>query len=154
MYLRASDLAGRKNWKPTMGDFRLDDEGNWWYHAIDKSNKSAKIAVRDIYVEWYLKRYRRANHAGKRALRDARRRHGVLTCAVASGDRTAPGAAAHCDDARRRIIVGDWTITRAISRLAPCSAVGGNEARPLSGHRTRMLWREAGRTKTLYWINL
>ena len=28
MYLRVSDLAGRKNWKPTMGDFRLDAEGN------------------------------------------------------------------------------------------------------------------------------
>lgn len=59
MYLRVSDLAGRKNWKPSMGDFRLDDEGNWWYFAVGKGNKAAKIAVRDIYVERYLKRYRR-----------------------------------------------------------------------------------------------
>ncbi|MBW4792963.1 tyrosine-type recombinase/integrase [Pseudomonas tolaasii] len=59
MYLRVSDLAGRKNWKPTMGDFRLDAEGNWWYHTVGKGNKAAKIAVRDVYVERYLKRYRR-----------------------------------------------------------------------------------------------
>lgn len=59
MYLRVSDLAGRKNWKPTMGDFRLDDEGNWWYFTVGKGNKAAKIAVRDVYVERYLKRYRR-----------------------------------------------------------------------------------------------
>ncbi|MBV6659689.1 site-specific integrase [Pseudomonas yamanorum] len=59
MYLRVSDLAGRKNWKPTMGDFRLDAEGNWWYHTVGKGNKAAKNAVRDVYVERYLKRYRR-----------------------------------------------------------------------------------------------
>ncbi|QOH69632.1 hypothetical protein IGB31_18845 [Pseudomonas putida] len=59
MYLGVSDLAGRKNWKSTMGDFRLDDEGNWWYFAVGKGNKAAKIAVRDIYVERYLRRYRR-----------------------------------------------------------------------------------------------
>ncbi len=42
-----------------MGDFRLDAGGNWWYHNVGKGNKAAKIAVRDVYVERYLKRYRR-----------------------------------------------------------------------------------------------
>ncbi len=58
MYLRISDLVGRSNWQPTMGDFRLDADGNWWFHVVGKGNKSGKIAVRDEYVEKYLKRYR------------------------------------------------------------------------------------------------
>ncbi|MDR0212264.1 MAG: site-specific integrase [Pseudomonas putida] len=58
MYLRISDLVGRANWKPCMGDFRQDAEGNWWYHVIGKGNKPGKIAVRDDYVQLYLKRYR------------------------------------------------------------------------------------------------
>jgi site-specific recombinase XerD len=59
MYLRVSDVVGRKNWKPTMGDFRQDAEGFWWYHAVGKGNKAGKIAVRDEYIESYLKRYRK-----------------------------------------------------------------------------------------------
>jgi site-specific recombinase XerD len=58
MYLRVSDLAGRENWKPTMGDLRQDNAGNWWYHVIGKGNKAGKISVRDDYVEKYLKRWR------------------------------------------------------------------------------------------------
>ncbi len=58
MYLRISDLVGRSNWEPCMGDFRQDPEGNWWYHVIGKGNKPGKIAVRDEYVNRYLKRYR------------------------------------------------------------------------------------------------
>lgn len=58
MYLRISDIAGRANWEPCMGDFRQDPEGNWWYHVIGKGNKPGKIAVRDEYVDRYLKRYR------------------------------------------------------------------------------------------------
>lgn len=42
-----------------MGDFRQDAEGNWWYHVIGKGNKAGKIAMRDEYIEQYLKRYRR-----------------------------------------------------------------------------------------------
>jgi site-specific recombinase XerD len=57
MYLRISDLAGRPNWKPTMGDFRQDAHGNWWFHVVGKGNKSAKIGVRDEYMG-YLARYR------------------------------------------------------------------------------------------------
>lgn len=58
MYLRISDIVGRSNWQPSMGDFRLDAGGNWWFHVVGKGNKSGKIAVRDEYVEKYLKRYR------------------------------------------------------------------------------------------------
>ncbi len=34
MYLRVSDIVGRPNWHPVMGDFRQDPEGNWWYHGM------------------------------------------------------------------------------------------------------------------------
>lgn len=59
MYLRVSDIVGRPNWHPVMGNFRQDEEGNWWYHVIGKGNKAGKVAVRDEYVSKYLKRYRR-----------------------------------------------------------------------------------------------
>ena len=59
MYLRISDIAGRANWKPCMGDFRSDPEGNWWFHVVGKGNKAAKVAVRDDYITDYLTRYRR-----------------------------------------------------------------------------------------------
>lgn len=58
MYLRVSDIVGRKNWAPTMGDFRQDGEGNWWFFVIGKGNKPGKIAVRDVYITRYLVRYR------------------------------------------------------------------------------------------------
>ncbi|RAU48036.1 MULTISPECIES: integrase [unclassified Pseudomonas] len=58
MYLRVSDLVGRDNWTPTMGDLRQDGAGNWWYHVVGKGNKAGKISVRDDYVEHYLKRWR------------------------------------------------------------------------------------------------
>lgn len=58
MYLRISDLVGRDNWRPTMGDLRRDTTGNWWFHVVGKGNKAAKISVRDEYVERYLVRYR------------------------------------------------------------------------------------------------
>lgn len=59
MYLRVSDIVGRSNWRPVMGDFRRDPEGNWWYHVIGKGNKAGKVAVRDEYISKYLTRYRR-----------------------------------------------------------------------------------------------
>lgn len=58
MYLRVSDLIGRDNWRPTMGDLRRDTTGNWWFHVVGKGNKAAKISVRDEYIERYLVRYR------------------------------------------------------------------------------------------------
>ncbi|MCL7463139.1 site-specific integrase [Pseudomonas sp. NW5] len=59
MYLRVSDLVGRDNWQPTMGDFRRDSMGNWWFHVVGKGNKAAKISVRDDYIQHYMTRYRR-----------------------------------------------------------------------------------------------
>jgi site-specific recombinase XerD len=66
MYLRVSDLVGRENWTPTMGDLRQDGAGNWWYHVVGKGNKAGKISVRDDYIENYLKRWRQ--HQGLSAL--------------------------------------------------------------------------------------
>jgi len=57
LYLRISDLVGRDNWKPTMGSFEFDGE-NLWFNVVGKGNKSAKVSVRDEYIEDYLKRYR------------------------------------------------------------------------------------------------
>ncbi|NYS40560.1 site-specific integrase [Pseudomonas syringae pv. actinidiae] len=59
MYLRVSDIVGRPNWRPVMGNFRLDPDGNWWYHVVGKGNKAGKVAVRDEYISKYLTRYRR-----------------------------------------------------------------------------------------------
>jgi len=58
MYLRVSDLVGRENWRPTMGDIRRDTTGNWWFHVVGKGNKAAKISVRGEYINCYLVRYR------------------------------------------------------------------------------------------------
>lgn len=58
MYLRVSDLVGRDNWTPTMGDIRRDSMGNWWFHVVGKGNKAAKISIRDDYIQNYLVRYR------------------------------------------------------------------------------------------------
>jgi site-specific recombinase XerC len=59
MYLRVSDMVGRDNWQPMMSDFRKDDHGNWWFHVIGKGNKSAKISVKDEYMNVWMARYRR-----------------------------------------------------------------------------------------------
>jgi site-specific recombinase XerD len=66
MYLRVSDLVGRDNWEPTMGDFRRNAQGLWFFHVIGKGNKAAKISVRDDYMNTYMARYRR--HLGLTAL--------------------------------------------------------------------------------------
>jgi hypothetical protein len=58
MYLRVSDLVGRDNWTPTMGDIRRDSTGNWWFHVVGKGNKAAKISIRDDDIQNYLIRYR------------------------------------------------------------------------------------------------
>lgn len=77
MYLRVSDLVGRDNWEPTMGDFRRDSAGNWWFHVVGKGNKAAKISVRDDYIEQYLMRYRR--HLGLPGLPSPHESHPLLT---------------------------------------------------------------------------
>jgi len=76
MYLRVSDLVGRDNWEPTMGDFRRDTTGNWWFHVVGKGNKAAKISVRDDYIQTYLTRYRR--HLGLPALPSPQETHPLL----------------------------------------------------------------------------
>ncbi|HHM4860551.1 TPA: tyrosine-type recombinase/integrase [Pseudomonas aeruginosa] len=76
MYLRVSDLVGRDNWEPTMGDFRKDSQGNWWFHVVGKGNKSAKISVRDDYIQTYLTRYRR--HLGLTPLPSPHESHPLL----------------------------------------------------------------------------
>ena len=53
------DKSGRVNWQPTMGSFRVDHDGNWWFHLVGKGDKAAKVAVRPEYIDRYLKRYRR-----------------------------------------------------------------------------------------------
>ncbi len=77
MYLRVSDLVGRDNWEPTMGDFRRDSTGNWWFHVVGKGNKAAKISVRDDYIDNYLKRYRR--HLGLPPLPSPQETHPLLS---------------------------------------------------------------------------
>lgn len=59
MYLRVSDLVGRDNWEPSMGDFRQDGRGDWFFHVVGKGNKAAKISVRTDYISTYMARYRR-----------------------------------------------------------------------------------------------
>lgn len=76
MYLRVSDLVGRENWEPTMGDFRRDSAGNWWFHVVGKGNKAAKISVRDDYIASYLSRYRR--HLGLSPLPSPHETHPLL----------------------------------------------------------------------------
>jgi hypothetical protein len=58
MYLRVSDLVGRDNWQPAMGDLRKGNSGNWRYHVVGKGNNAGKLSVRDDCVENYLKRWR------------------------------------------------------------------------------------------------
>jgi site-specific recombinase XerD len=76
MYLRVSDLVGRDNWEPSMGDFRRDTTGNWWFHVVGKGNKAAKISVRDDYIRTYLTRYRR--HLGLPPLPSPSETHPLL----------------------------------------------------------------------------
>lgn len=58
MYLRISELVADERSTPTMGDFRRDMDGHWWFHVIGKGNKSRIVTVSDAMLE-ALKRYRR-----------------------------------------------------------------------------------------------
>jgi len=58
MYLRISELCASKRHTPTMGDFRMDMDGNWWFHTIGKGNKARIISVSDAMLD-ALKRYRK-----------------------------------------------------------------------------------------------
>lgn len=61
MYLRVSELVADERSAPTMGDFRMDQDRNWWFHVIGKGNKSRIITVSNAMLE-ALKRYR--SHLG------------------------------------------------------------------------------------------
>lgn len=57
MYLRISELVADERSAPSMGDFRKDADGNWWFHVIGKGNKSRVVAVCDEMLV-ALQRYR------------------------------------------------------------------------------------------------
>ena len=57
MYLRISELVADERSTPVMGDFRPDQDRNWWFHVIGKGNKSRMITVSNGMLD-ALKRYR------------------------------------------------------------------------------------------------
>ena len=59
MYLRISELVETPRWRPQMGHFQLDQEGNWWFLTVGKGNKEREVSVSDAMLE-ALKRYRRS----------------------------------------------------------------------------------------------
>jgi site-specific recombinase XerD len=59
MYLRISELVDTTRWKPQMGHFQLDQEGNWWFLTVGKGNKEREISVSDAMLV-ALKRYRKS----------------------------------------------------------------------------------------------
>lgn len=65
MYLRISELVADERATPVMGDFRVDQDRNWWFHVIGKGNKSRIITVSNAMLD-ALKRYR--VHLGLSAL--------------------------------------------------------------------------------------
>ncbi len=58
MYLRVSELTDTDRWSPTMGDFAMDLDGNWWFTTVGKGNKERRISVSNELLQ-ALKRYRR-----------------------------------------------------------------------------------------------
>jgi site-specific recombinase XerD len=59
MYLRVSDVVGRRNWKPKMNAFKRDSDGFWWFSVTGKGNKTAEVSVKQEYIDVYLARYRK-----------------------------------------------------------------------------------------------
>lgn len=57
MYLRISELVADERSVPVMGDFRADQDRNWWFHVVGKGNKSRVITVSNGMLT-ALKRYR------------------------------------------------------------------------------------------------
>ncbi|ACR10950.1 site specific recombinase, phage integrase family [Teredinibacter turnerae T7901] len=58
MYLRISEVVADERATPTMGDFRRDMDGNWWFHVTGKGNKNRIVTVSDEMMD-ALKRYRK-----------------------------------------------------------------------------------------------
>lgn len=61
MYLRVSELVETERWRPSMGDFERDLEGNWWFRTVGKGNKERQISVSDAMLG-ALKRYRESRN--------------------------------------------------------------------------------------------
>lgn len=59
MYLRISELVADERSNPTMGDFRKDQDGHWWFHVTGKGNKDRTIVVSNEMLE-ALRRYRKS----------------------------------------------------------------------------------------------
>ena len=57
MYLRISELVADQRSTPTMGDFRKDQDGSWWFYVTGKGNKNRTVTVSDQMLG-ALKRYR------------------------------------------------------------------------------------------------
>ncbi|MEP3073847.1 site-specific integrase [Maricaulis sp.] len=57
MYLRISELVADERSCPLMGDFRKDQDQNWWFHVTGKGNKDRTIVVSENMLS-ALKRYR------------------------------------------------------------------------------------------------
>ena len=57
LYLRISELVADERSAPVMGDFRKDQDGNWWFHVTGKGNKDRTVTVSDAMLG-ALKRYR------------------------------------------------------------------------------------------------
>ncbi|MBX2807799.1 MAG: site-specific integrase [Cellvibrionaceae bacterium] len=59
MYLRISELVADERSVPTMGHFRKDLDGNWWFHVTGKGNKTRTITVSNEMLQ-ALRRYRQS----------------------------------------------------------------------------------------------
>ncbi len=59
MYLRISEFAESKRWRPIMGHFFRDTGGRWWFRTVGKGNKERTVTVCDAMLQ-ALRRYRRS----------------------------------------------------------------------------------------------
>jgi len=50
-----------ERWRPSMGDFERDLEGNWWFRTVGKGNKERQVSVSDDMLA-ALKRYRESRN--------------------------------------------------------------------------------------------
>ena len=59
MYLRISELVADERSFPVMGDFRKDQDQNWWFHVTGKGNKDRTVVVSNEMLD-ALRRYRKS----------------------------------------------------------------------------------------------
>lgn len=58
LFLRIGELSDRPSWKPTMGHFSCDDDGNWWLRVLGKRSTVRKVSVPEAFLP-ALARYRK-----------------------------------------------------------------------------------------------